>query len=659
VAYPATATLSPSSSTLVATTLQSPPRSVGQLYPTESPTTGERERERTPRQSMESTSTGAAHGIGDFMLNGDPGSGFTSPVKSAFPTGSAMSGPGGPATPMRTLRTAMDQEKDLPVSPTAMHMAGSSSVAPQLDELDVVTPSAEISLQQALDNVDPRPVSLPAPVTTDLPARRESLQSIGLGHPISPPRFTSTPTPTSPSLSVSNKDSPVRARGHARIRSLKSRPVGLDEEANLTAADGADDEEMEVLARTPRNAVPEQGIVPGSPHSRGSGTSIDEKSLPPLPNSAPILDARGQPIVSNRHSRQTSGGSRSVLGQLISSSTLGGTISQRRLSRNMPTTSITSLSEIDGLPTSKRSSGSEGFPSSTSTSGFSSKSSITATMGSTAGFSFGKRTRSRSQPGDRPDFADAQAEGGVPPLPTLRNKASFASQRGGRVGDGLTGPMPGGALAPPFTLNELTPRSMYPAGDASAGSLISPVPEPQPAEVPLRPFHVLRLLYSSMDPSGPGEYLTSSVHIAPAVWRPANWTKANGKAPAPKIFAQDVKVRCIEQLLLHLPPIRQAGSLFLDGPREASYGRSTSTSTSAGDAGPGGSGITKSEVAGMADRLMSELEAVDEEMEAVYKALVKAGVNVGGWKGRKVGDSSSWRSRMAQRMDKIGGRDKA
>lgn len=657
MAYPSTATLSPSSSTLVSTTLQSPPRSVGQLYPTESPATGERERERTPRQSMESTSTGAEHGIGDFMLNGDTGSGFTSPVKPAFPTGSAVSGPGGPATPMRTLRTAMDQEKDLPVSPTAMHMAGSSSVAPQLDELDVVTPSAEISLQQALDNVDPRPVPVPTPITTDLPARRESLQSIGLGHPISPPRFTPTPTPTSPSLSVSNKDSPVRARGHARIRSLKSRPVGLDEEANLTAADGADDEEMEVLARTPRNAVPEQGIVPGSPHSRGSGTSIDEKSLPPLPNSAPILDARGQPIVSNRHSRQTSGGSRSVLGQLVSSSTLGGTISQRRLSRNMPTTSITSLSEIDGLPTSKRSSGSEGFPSSASTSGFSAQSSITATMGSTAGFAFGKRTRSRSQPGDRPDFADAHAEGGVPPLPALRNKASFASQRGGRVGDALTGATPGGALAPPFTLNELTPRSMYPTGDASAGSLISPVPEPQPAEIPLRPFHVLRLLYSSMDPSGPGEYLTSSVHIAPAVWRPANWTKSNGKAPAPKIFAQDVKVRCIEQLLLHLPPIRQAGSLFLDGPREASYGRSTSTS--AGDAGPGGSGITKSEAAGMADRLMSELEAVDEEMEAVYKALVKAGVNVGGWKGRKVGDSSSWRSRMAQRMDKIGGRDKA
>jgi hypothetical protein len=114
-------------------------------------------------------------------------------------------------------------------------------------------------------------------------------------------------------------------------------------------------------------------------------------------------------------------------------------------------------------------------------------------------------------------------------------------------------------------------------------------------------------------------------------------------------------VRCIEQLLLHLPPIRQAGSLFLDGPREASYGRSTS----AYDAGPSGSVITKSEAASMADRLMSELEAVNEEMEAVYKALVKAGVNVGGWKGRKVGDSSSWRTRMAQRMDKIGGRDKA
>jgi hypothetical protein len=154
-----------------------------------------------------------------------------------------------------------------------------------------------------------------------------------------------------------------------------------------------------------------------------------------------------------------------------------------------------------------------------------------------------------------------------------------------------------------------------------------------------------------MDPNGPGEYLTSTIHIAPSVWRPSDWVKTSGKVPAPKILAQDVKVRCIEQLLLHVPPIRQAGSALLGGPRDVFYGETVGGSNS----------VARQESIGLAERLLGELEQVEEEMEGAYKALVKAGVGVGaGWRGKakKGSGDSGWRSRMARGMDKIG-REKA
>ena len=43
----------------------------------------------------------------------------------------------------------------------------------------------------------------------------------------------------------------------------------------------------------------------------------------------------------------------------------------------------------------------------------------------------------------------------------------------------------------------------------------------------------------------------------------------------------------------------------------------------------------------IADGFCTVLDGLDEEMNHAYKALVKAGVNVGSWKGKKSGVSDS------------------
>ena len=135
-----------------------------------------------------------------------------------------------------------------------------------------------------------------------------------------------------------------------------------------------------------------------------------------------------------------------------------------------------------------------------------------------------------------------------------------------------------------------------------------------------------------MDPESSGSYLTGALHISPAVWKPSNWAKASTNpnlkplAP-PKIVAQDVKVRCIEALLLHFDIIRQAGAGLLDGTREGRYGVSQNRS-----------GATIN-VRTVAEEFCGALDGLDEEMDLGYKALIKGGVSVGSWKGKKSGVS--------------------
>jgi hypothetical protein len=105
----------------------------------------------------------------------------------------------------------------------------------------------------------------------------------------------------------------------------------------------------------------------------------------------------------------------------------------------------------------------------------------------------------------------------------------------------------------------------------------------------------------------------------------------SGGGSGPKIAAQDVKVRIMESLLLHLEIIRHTGAPLLDGPREVGYGVP-------GVAAPRMGGQA---VAGIGQELLSALDGLEDEMDTVYKSFVKAGVAVGAWKGKKASTVSS------------------
>lgn len=137
----------------------------------------------------------------------------------------------------------------------------------------------------------------------------------------------------------------------------------------------------------------------------------------------------------------------------------------------------------------------------------------------------------------------------------------------------------------------------------------------------------------------------------------------SGGGSGPKIAAQDVKVRIMESLLLHLEIIRHTGAPLLDGPREVGYGVP-------GVAAPRMGGQA---VAGIGQELLSALDGLEDEMDTVYKSFVKAGVAVGAWKGKKASTVSpdtffctgpdleltcsqsnrSWGSKVVRSMDKM------
>lgn len=201
-------------------------------------------------------------------------------------------------------------------------------------------------------------------------------------------------------------------------------------------------------------------------------------------------------------------------------------------------------------------------------------------------------------------------DGSVPPVPPLQ--AVFRS-----------------TLAPPIRLQgsaHLTPR-----------------PEPQPTEVLHRPFHLMRILYASMDSSGPGAYLSSSLHIDPAVWKPSNWRAAgsSSKSGQPKLVGQEAKARALEVLVSNMEAIKAAAGLLLEGPREDRHGVDSSTRLSKAQV---------DQATAVGNELSTLLDALDDDLDATHKTLANKGVSVGAWKGKS---KSGWGSRLSARVDKM------
>ena len=415
---------------------------------------------------------------------------------------------------------------------------------------------------------------------------------------------------SSPSSAHAPEQSHLGNTGSIRRR-IPSRSVGIESELDIPEEA---EEGMEVLARTPQRTAAllqtgsnETSAQMASAPRRGSLPYTDptQRPLPPLPDSAAAVDQSGR---GPSHQRQLSIASeRHRSGPFLASPTVGQkTGDQRRVSAGLDGGSADT--SIDGLPTQL-------FP---VTHPYSAQSSV-----------FPPRSRTRSQPG-----GTRAIEEDVPPMPSvLRHRTSYGSTMTGRVssfssvsGHGhnslrirtesaanLLPPMPSSAHPSNRSHNTLT-RSV-------SGSLISPVPEPQPPEIIHRSFHLLRLICISMDATSSGAYLTAHIHISPAVWQPTQWARSSSKnLGPPRITAQDVKYRVLETMSFHLDNIARVAGPMLDG--EKSYRSSGSRP----------SGVNRNVAISMAEDLIRNLDAMDEDMETSWRTLNKAGVQVQPWK---------------------------
>lgn len=547
-----------------------------------------------------------------------------------------------------------DQSLDSPRSLTAHHSSGSGSI----DGLPRSKDS--FSLQQMLD-----PPRVPGSTSSS---------SIGLGRP----SHTSPEGVRYHSSRPGSRDSSVRS-----VRKVSRPAVGLDDEVDLTGVDGVEDMEMMLDPTSEpgengsgnRSRISSMKAMPPIPDERtrdSMDSYSEERPLPPLPptqgdNARPRVSPRmaslGIPQTNLDHLGLGSGS-----GPLVNPSTSGGTISQRRHSRQQGMGSIGSIDEVS-------------FPKAES-----SRPSTASTSGS--------RSRAKSEVGKRPlqMLRQGSSQSGtmdnLPPIPSLKPKVSFSGTGTRSYPDNG---IPNG-LAPPVSLHSKrlsAQSSLFSSG--TGGSLISPLPEEQPHKVLQRPFHLLRLLYNSMDPDKSGSYLTGTIHISSAVWRPLDWGIGSSSAsvsgsvsgsgaasvsasgvgggagpgggggglpvnsgpgyPAstisssnkhinsdtknnqPKIAAQEVKAKCIDLLVGRLEDVREKGLFLVEGgPREAGY--------QGGKGGSRGPGVLGGAEGRMVDEFMGALDALEDEMESMYKALLSKGVVLGSWKGKKTSSVS-------------------
>lgn len=558
----------------------------------------------------------------------------------------------GPSTPPRHRASP---------SPTSRTVSQNAPPSPTPKGLNINLPSddARSSLQQAL--VEAADSARSSPTGT---SKRVQSQ-LGLGHPSTSPRTVVEDAATAGSMSSPSKLTPSKKREMLRAKMaagrIESLEADLDEDGAVDSASSIGHSRQSSLASASiYKTSPRVPPPPGEAEPRRS----EDKGLPPLPNSAPLQSSTATASATATPTAVTSPRQSSLGalmhpradGLLVSPSTHSGKIAQRRASRQAAAqTSISSMTET-GSPRD-----STVFPTATANG----PSHGTASPPSLLTPTF--RTRAKSQPGTRPDLFHNASESRqpLPPLPAIPHKTS--AQWVKHPSDSHAG----NGLAPPHSLGGTgSASSPHSIARSTSSSLISPVPEPQPSELVHRPFHLLRLLQTSMDPHGSGAYLTGAIHISPHVWQASLHHRPgpNGKKEAAlRLVAQDTKVRCMEALIINLEIVRATGIPLLDGPRELKYGAPLTHVPHP----RGGEAVVK-----MAEEFSHALDGLEDEMDQTYKSMIKAGVAVNGWKGKKSGSVSrqlgraipfareslskltgqnakSWGSRFTRSMDKI------
>ncbi|OXC84035.1 hypothetical protein J005_03901 [Cryptococcus neoformans] len=586
--------------------------------------------------SRQSLDEGATTGIGNLMLSDAPRLSANSPPR-------------------------LSSSRSTPAKMTTSH-GGDLDQSPRLPSING-SASDEMSLQQALDQVADASASatgstVPFPSSSRNPNLPHSAghRSIGLGHPSTSP---SNLVSSSPHAHVRNASmvsiettSSSMSPASRRFKRRNKPSLGLDMEADLTGIDGVVGD-MELLTTTPTES--HLMLSPNSQNQAQVGKTAhsEERPLPPVPQSQSGEHNTQQTrrIRAGSNASVSSAGSamRSPTGgYLVSPSTNKGMISQRRRSRHGSVGINEMLMEQqEGEHNAQRSR-------------------TTSQSGTRSGDTDLPPVPSASK--HQPSFSissqfSVNSGGGSPlliqqPNPLLQQLSSLERGKSLRINTSSSN-----GLTPPTTTTT-TRQSSYSSHNPSFGSRLpsdannsprsyssfsplSSLPGPQPTEESLRPFHVLKILRQSMDVDGPGAHLTPAIHITPAIWNPATWTKLSAaaaqadKTNVPKIVAQDVKTRCMHTLALCLESVKGAGYELLAGPREWRRGSQ-------------GAGAEEQKWKGLAEEFVRALDDLEEEMDTASKLLSKGGVGVSIWKGNKaVSSSKSWGSRISRGMDKI------
>ncbi|OWZ40124.1 hypothetical protein J010_03870 [Cryptococcus neoformans] len=586
--------------------------------------------------SRQSLDEGATTGIGNLMLSDAPRLSANSPPR-------------------------LSPSRSTPAKMTTSH-GGDLDQSPRLPSING-SASDEMSLQQALDQVADASASatgstVPFPSSSRNPNLPHSAghRSIGLGHPSTSP---SNLVSSSPHAHVRNASmvsiettSSSMSPASRRFKRRNKPSLGLDMEADLTGIDGVVGD-MELLTTTPTES--HLMLSPNSQNQAQVGKTAhsEERPLPPVPQSQSGEHNTQQTrrIRAGSNASVSSAGSamRSPTGgYLVSPSTNKGMISQRRRSRHGSVGINEMLMEQqEGEHNAQRSR-------------------TTSQSGTRSGDTDLPPVPSASK--HQPSFSissqfSVNSGGGSPlliqqPNPLLQQLSSLERGKSLRINTSSSN-----GLTPPTTTTT-TRQSSYSSHNPSFGSRLpsdannsprsyssfsplSSLPGPQPTEESLRPFHVLKILRQSMDVDGPGAHLTPAIHITPAIWNPATWTKLSAaaaqadKTNVPKIVAQDVKTRCMHTLALCLESVKGAGYELLAGPREWRRGSQ-------------GAGAEEQKWKGLAEEFVRALDDLEEEMDTASKLLSKGGVGVSIWKGNKaVSSSKSWGSRISRGMDKI------
>lgn len=602
------------------------------------------------RQSLDEATT---TGIRNIMLSDNPRSSANSPPSLSSPL----------STPAKTPPITTPHVEDLDQSPRLPRINSSAN--------------GEMSLQQALDQVADASASasgssVPFPSSFRDPNLPHSAghRSIGLGHPSTSP---SNVTPSSQYAHVRNASmisldttSPSLSPTSRRLKRKNKPSLGLDMEADLTGIDGVVGD-MELLTTPTESHLMLTQDSQSQAHGGGTtsphfSTHSEERPLPPVPQDGVHNAQQIQRIRGNSNASVSSAGSaiRSpVGGYLVSPSTNKGMISKRRRSRH-------GSMGIDEVMMEQQEEGHNVQMVSPSATGSNSR------RASNSSLSFGQSrgtSQSRARSGDtdlppvpstskhQPSFSissqfSVHSGGGSSPLiqqpnPLLQQLSSLSRGKSLRINtspsNGLTPPTTttttrlGSSSSHNASFGSTLPSNVdYSPRSYSPFSPLSPPPVPQPTEESLRPFHVLKILRQSMDVDGPGAHLTQGIHITPAVWNPATWTKLSAaaaqadKANVPKIVAQDVKTRCMHTLALCLESVKGTGYELLAGPRE----RRRSSQ---------GSGTEEQKWKRLTEEFVRALDDLEEEMDNAGKLLSKGGVEVSSWKGNKAVSVSIFR----------------